>query len=261
MTTISASSTIGIVLSSPSYTNPVVINPGVTISNSVYPELAVSASTGAWTIENNGSIAGAQGAGIYLGGSGGLITNAASASISGFEAVAIANGIGTVVNYGSIAGYSSPGGEGVVSGTGGSVTNQSGATISGYYGVLLADGGAVTNAASASITGVYVGVAISGGAGTVVNYGHIAGTGSGGDGVILRSGGSITNAAAASITGEAFGVDGVGFVEVDAARDAADEVIRVRVFAAEDGVDFYDFFLPFKGFEVVGDGDEVLLGA
>ena len=47
MTTISASSTIGIYLVSPSFTNPVVINPGVTIStsgNSVY------AFTGAWTI-------------------------------------------------------------------------------------------------------------------------------------------------------------------------------------------------------------------
>jgi len=202
MTTISASSTIGIYLSSPSYTNPVVINPGVTISNSGN---GVYAFIGAWTIENYGRITSPLGNGVYLG-SGGMITNAASASISGVDAINITGGIGIVVNDGSITGNTTSS-IGVCLGDGGSVTNQSGATISGYTGVDLTSGGAVTNAASASITGVYEGVGISGGAGTLVNYGNIVGTGIGSVGAILGSGGSITNAAAASIAGDAFGVD------------------------------------------------------
>ena len=202
MTTISASSTIGIYLSSPSYTNPVVINPGVTISSSGN---GVYGFIGPWTIENYGGVASALENGVYLG-SGGLITNAASASISGFDGVNITGGVGTVVNDGSITGNTTSS-IGVVLGAGGSVTNQSGAAISGYTGVDLTSGGTVTNAASASITGVFEGVSISGGAGTVVNYGNIAGTGISGIGIVLGSGGSITNAAAASIAGEVFGVD------------------------------------------------------
>ena len=60
--------------------------------------------------------------------------------------------------------------------------------------------------------------------------------------------------------GETLGVDRVGFVEVDRARHAAHKVIRVRVLAAEDGVDFDDLLLPFERFEVVRNTDEVDLG-
>jgi len=202
MTTISASSTTGIYLSSPSYINPVVINRGVTISSGAN---GVYGFVGAWTITNNGIIVAPSYSGVYLG-AGGSVTNAASASISGFDGVSIKGGIGTVVNNGSIAG-SSPTGIGVYLGAGGSVANQSGATISAYTGVDLTSGGTVTNAASASIIGVYEGIGISGGAGNVVNHGYIAGTGIGGDGIILGSGGTITNVASASITGKVFGVD------------------------------------------------------
>jgi T5SS/PEP-CTERM-associated repeat protein len=202
MTTISASSTTGIYLTSPSYTNPVTINSGVTISSSVN---GVYGFTGSWTITNNGSIKAPLYSGVYLG-AGGLVTNAASASISGFDGVNITGGIGTVINNGSIAG-SSASSIGVILGAGGGVTNQGSGTISGYTGVDLTAGGTVTNAASASITGIYEGLGVSGGAGTVVNDGDIAGTGVGGIGIILGSGGTIVNAASASITGNVLGVD------------------------------------------------------
>ena len=80
MTTISSNSTVGIYLSSPSYTNAVVINPGVTISNIGN---GISASPTAWTIQNYGSIAGSptSGVGVYLS-AGGSVTNHSSGSIS-----------------------------------------------------------------------------------------------------------------------------------------------------------------------------------
>ena len=85
MTTITSNSTIGIYLSSPSYTNPVVINPGVTISNAGD---GISASPTAWTIQNYGSIAGSptSGTGVFLS-AGGSVTNHNSGSISGFTGI------------------------------------------------------------------------------------------------------------------------------------------------------------------------------
>ncbi len=66
----------------------------------------------------------------------------------------------------------------------------------------LTSGGSVTNEASGSITSGDFGVLIHGGAGagSVVNYGGITSTGTGGLGVDLTSGGSVTNAASALIT-------------------------------------------------------------
>lgn len=126
MTTISQSSTIGIYLSSPSYTNPVVINSGATIAtggNAVY------GFYGVWTIQNSGRIASARGNGIYLG-AGGLITNLALASISGVDGVNIAGASGTVINGGNITGNTTAS-IGVLLAAGGAVTNQTGAAISG----------------------------------------------------------------------------------------------------------------------------------
>jgi T5SS/PEP-CTERM-associated repeat protein len=202
MTTITANSTVGIYLTSPADTNPVVINKGVTISSTLN---GVYGFTGAWTIVNYGSITAPNYSGVYLG-AGGTVTNAASASISGFNGIDITGGVGDVVNSGSIAGLS-PTSFGVVLATGGSVTNQSGGTISGYTGVGLGSGGTVTNAASASISGVYEGIFFYAAAGSVVNNGQIAGTGIGGIGIELGFGGGITNTASASITGQVFGVE------------------------------------------------------
>jgi hypothetical protein len=79
MTTISNSTTLGITLSFPTYVNPIVIDPSVTISNSGN---AVYASTGSWTIQNDGTISSPTAVGVYLI-PGGSVTNAASASIMG----------------------------------------------------------------------------------------------------------------------------------------------------------------------------------
>jgi fibronectin-binding autotransporter adhesin len=132
MTTISSSSTIGIVLSSPGYTNPVVVNPGITVSSGGN---GVSATAESWTIENGGSIVGNTTSAAYSGialAAGGSVTNLSSASIT--ESTGIFGGGGepmTVVNAGSIAGKGTTG-----------------------FGVFLNSGGSVTNAASASITGI-----------------------------------------------------------------------------------------------------------
>lgn len=181
MTTISANSTVGIYLSSPSYTNPVAINAGVTISNC--NGYGIGAFVEAWTLQNSGFITTTTGNGVYLG-AGGYSTNAVSSSISGVDGVEITGGIGTVENAGGIAGNTTSS-IGVLLAAGGSVTNQTGGSISGSTGVDLTAGGTVTNAASASMTGVYGGVEISGGTGTMVNSGYVAGRGAGGIGVLL----------------------------------------------------------------------------
>jgi len=63
VTTISNSTTIGITLSSPTYLNPIVIAPGITISNAGN---AVYASSGSWTIQNDGTVSSVDSAGIDL---------------------------------------------------------------------------------------------------------------------------------------------------------------------------------------------------
>lgn len=54
MTAITANSTIGITLSSPSYTSPIVVEPGVTISSA---HDGLLATIGSWTIQNGGASA------------------------------------------------------------------------------------------------------------------------------------------------------------------------------------------------------------
>ena len=227
MTTITANSTIGVYLTSPTYTNPIVINPGVTISSTSSTGTGVYATTGYWAIQNNGIVTSSNGMGVEL--SSGSITNAASASITGAVSGVEVTGVGTVVNDGSIA-ATGTGGLGVGLGSG-SVTNAASASITGDgdgvavfgagtvvndgsiaatgtygTGVDLTGGGSVTNAASASITGSAYGVLFVDGSGTVVNHGSIAGTGTSGIGVDLSFGGSVTNAASASIYGKSRGV-------------------------------------------------------
>ncbi len=59
---------------------------------------------------------------------------------------------------------------------------------------------------------------------------------------------------------EPLGVDGGYFIHVDGAGNAAHQVIRMRVLAAEDGVDLDDFLLPVERVKIVRDGDQVHLG-
>jgi len=238
MTTITVNKTAGVSLTSASYTNPIVINSGVIISNSASSGNGVYATIGYWAIQNDGSITSANtfGDGISLL-AGGSVTNAATASIMGaVDGVYVSGGTGTVVNEGSIIGTGTSG-TGVYLPSFGSVTNAASASITGLgmgiggsfigyqtvvnsgsiagtgtigVGISLGAGSTITNTASASIEGVRAGVIIGAGGispGNVVNEGSIAGTGTSGIGVELFSGASITNASSASITGVQ---DGVG---------------------------------------------------
>ncbi len=259
MTTITASSTTGVVLTSPSYANPVVINPGVTISSAGY---GVFANTGSWTIQNAGSIAGgtAPGAGIKLE-AGGSVTNQSVATISGNIGIYGVDAALAVVNYGSIAGN-------ITSGAGvdlfaGVVTNQSTGSISGYTGILgvgavtvvnngsiagnttsshgdgikLEAGGSVTNQSGAAISG-YGGISAFNPAITVVNAGNIAGnaTASSGAGVDLFAGGYVTNTASASITGyHGIGISSDAGTVVNAGSIAGDMTFGEGVFLEAGG--------------------------
>src|SRR5271170_3678716 len=137
MTTISANSTIGIDLNPASYTSPVVIGAGVTISNPSYPNGVYRdpSSTVFFTVKNEGTVT-ASDVGVYLA-PGGWVTNATSALITSNTGIKISGGAGTVVNNGSIVGAE-------VNLYNGNVTGS---------GVYLLSGGSVTNASTASITG------------------------------------------------------------------------------------------------------------
>ena len=227
MTTITASSTVGISLSSPAYTNPVVVDPGVTIYGFDH---ALFANSGYWTIQNDGTLTGHLGDGIYLG-AGGIVTNVSGARISAYSAgVGISNAAGTVINAGSIA----SGRYGVYLTQGGALTNQSGGAISGLYQALFdrgapaavdnagklagARGGihatsalTVTNRSGGTISGGY-GISVAFGAiGTVSNAGAIIGTS--GFGISFAGGGTVTNAAVGSISGS-------GGIQMDGASSA-----------------------------------------
>src|SRR5215470_10637718 len=170
MTTITASTTIGVDLTSPTFVNPVLINAGVTVSNSGD---AIAAGSGSWTLQNRGRVSGT---GAYANGidlaAGGVVTNFATGLITGSsDGVRVVYAAGTVINYGSIAGLSvGPGYLGL--------------------GVELRSGGAITNKSGGTISGVASGISVYGAAGTVVNAGRISGNNY--DGVLLRTGGAVT---------------------------------------------------------------------
>ncbi len=190
-TTISSYTTTNLVLTQASQ-NPVTITATGTINTSGSNAVYGSAGT-AWSITNNGSLAGATG-GIELEG-GGSVTNgsrsATTASISGYrEGVLIQGGLGTVIN------------DGAITGTATSVTS---------YGICLSSGGVVingssgvTNASISSAAYTSYGVFISGAVGTVTNHGTItsryAGTrfpGFHSTGVFFGDGGVVTNGSSA----------------------------------------------------------------
>ena len=236
MTTITASTTLGLTLTPAGYTSPVVIAPGVSISKSFGGYgggYAIYNLYGAFAILNYGAIAGLGsrlGFGVYLY-PGGSVTNAAAASIIGRDdGVLIRGTSGTVVNDGSIAGTDSFGIGIQLLDASGLVTNDDNASISGYSrgvlidgvatsaartvinagrigatgtggaGIYLANGGSVTNASSGSISG-HAGVVASTSAASFINLGSVAGIGTSGLGVKFMHGGSLINAGTGSISG------------------------------------------------------------
>ncbi len=146
---------------------------------------------------NSGSIASKidDGIGFF---SGGLVANGVGGSISNLgtkgAGIYITGGLGTVTNSGAITGIDYA----VDVASGGSVTNNAGATITSHrgvnfeagigtvnnsgsiggttsFGVRLKAGGQVTNASGGSISGP-LGVAVYGAAGNITNSGTISGT-------------------------------------------------------------------------------------
>ena len=207
MTTISANSSSGIVLTSPGYTNPVVVDAGVTITGALDGN-GIAAYFGNWTIANGGTVdaIGTNGAAVYLA-AGGVVTNQGTGVIglpsSNLSAIYILGDAGTVTNFGTIN-------AGVWLASGGAVSNQPGGRIisgsTSGYGVGFAAGGTVTNAAL--ISGSLVGIDVSEHGGTVANEtggtitGQYAGMLMGVVGQAGSGGRYVTNQAAATISGD-----------------------------------------------------------
>jgi hypothetical protein len=103
--TITGTVTTGVTLTADTYTNPVTIAAGATVSGPTY---GVQASD-SWTVDNFGTITGGAPGdfntnGVYLK-AGGVITNEAGASIYGYDTgVNLAGASATVINAGSIVG-------------------------------------------------------------------------------------------------------------------------------------------------------------
>jgi hypothetical protein len=231
MTTITASSTVGIYLSAPAFTNPVVIIPGIAITGN-YRGNAIYANVGSWTISNAGTISGAGShvGAIYLG-SGGVVTNQATGLIglpsSNYSDIYITDGTGNVTNAGIIHG-------GVWLQSGGTVNNQAGGRIDssdpdGGYGVGFHAGGTVTNAGE--ISGLYVAIDAGEGGGTVTNqaggtlHGPIFGVEMGFPGQVGGGGGNLVNQTGATITGDS------GFVAGGTAATVSNAGVIIGTFA------------------------------
>jgi len=177
---------------------------------------------GPGTISNSGTIGGYRGIALEAGG---MVTNAAGASVAGEVVGVFAQGGGTtLVNSGAI-GAAASNGAGLDLEGGGGVTNNPGASISGTaFGVFmagagtianagsiagdraidLAGGGTLDNAAGATVLGNTVGVFSSTGRATLTNAGNITATGAAG--ADIEGGGNVTNVAGGTISGSAFGV-------------------------------------------------------
>ncbi len=231
MTTFSGSHTTGIVLKTPIVTNPVTIASGAYV-NSFSPSYSGDAVYGksgtAWNVTNNGTILATYptGSGIDLR-SGGRVTNAATASITGHvDGVTIGGATGTVTNLGTIDGVNH---NGVNLGAGGTVTNGSSSsttaqisaqeiavavhgaaghvtnfgTLAGQNaGIYLFAGGTVTNGKSGASTGLItgsMGIQGAGGAVTVTNFGTISAPSA--YAILLNAGGIVTNSAGARLSG------------------------------------------------------------
>jgi hypothetical protein len=163
---------------------------GLTISSAVTGPLSLTATNNPLTITSAGSVkATASGADAIDGGSGAAwsINNSGTVASSQRYGVSL-HGAGSILNSGSISGYSGEGG----------------------YGVDLEAGGTVTNTSTGYISGGEDAIFVYGAAGAINNSGQIVSTFD--DGLVLYGGGSVINNAGGVIqapTGGGFGPAGV----------------------------------------------------
>ncbi|ABI62033.1 Hint domain-containing protein [Granulibacter bethesdensis] len=204
MTTLT-STTSGITLVTPAYTNPILIQAGTAVGNTAGIGIQSSLTTIAWTITNSGAVTGTT-YGINL------------------------LGTGTVINSGTIS-STAPGGQGISTNNGGFVSNLSTGTISGSqfgitlysslgtaatiinaglikastgtsfgHAVLLAgnssdflnNSGTIQQTGTGTSTGDLAAVRLIRG-GTILNTGLISVSNTTGMGIVLNNGGTITN--------------------------------------------------------------------
>jgi hypothetical protein len=167
----------------------VALEAGGSVTNAAGATISASGSVGAGvfiagapgTVTNDGLITGPANIGVLLA-AGGTVTNAASASILGGQAgVFTTNAAATVTNDGTIS-----------------------ATAANGCGVYLKAGGTIINDATGSIYGQQFGAFTEYFSGYITNYGKISAAIN--DGVILGKGGSVTNALGGSIVGVSGGV-------------------------------------------------------
>ena len=156
------------------------------------------------SITASGAVGGgfSSGAGVYVTGASGTVTNNGTLTGAAYG-VAMARG-GTVTNTSKING----GEDGIiVQGGTGKVTNSGAILATVDDGMALDGGGTVTNQAGASISGQGgsgAGVFVTGGLATINNSGSI--TGANHHGVLIAAGGTLTNNGGGSISGNNTGV-------------------------------------------------------
>jgi fibronectin-binding autotransporter adhesin len=181
--------------------NPTTFGVGTSINApSPWPAGLYGGSKGSWNIVNYGAIQGSSvGIDLYTSGStvtnwgtiggnagvrvllpnGGAVTNQSGGSISGYAAVDVTGGVGTVTNAGSITGRVSVASGSINNETGGILTTSGKDALAAFAG----NGGSVTNAGTITNSG-YAGAAVAiAGGGTVTNSGKISATGTLGIGV------------------------------------------------------------------------------
>src|SRR5580700_11391070 len=172
--TLSGTYSNGYVLASTTL-NPLTNTGAILFGTSVNAAALEGETIAAWTVVNQGTIAGSAANGIDLL-RGGDVTNAAAGWIGGAYGIAIQGIAGTVANYGTIDASAASG------------------------GVFLTHGGDVTNGSYGTIVGGY-GVKIEFAPGSVVNAGTITANPTNAA-VSLLDGGSVTNTVGGTLSGK-----------------------------------------------------------